>query len=99
MYHAITCHYSTFIYEKDVIAWVGAEMPFHHIHDVSAQLQGAEALPMVLIVIIVALLISRIGQGFAICVWRRYGNCQPWGSMINNWNMPARASHRIDRVY
>jgi hypothetical protein len=21
MYHAITCHYSTFIYEKDGIAW------------------------------------------------------------------------------
>ena len=51
-------------------------MPFHHIHDVSAQLQGAEASLMVLIVIIVALLISRIGQGFAICVRQRYGNCQ-----------------------
>ena len=50
-------------------------MLFHHIHDVSAQLQGAEASPMVLIVIIVTLLISRIEQGFAICVRQRWYDC------------------------
>ena len=73
-------------------------MPFHHFDDVSMQLQGAEGSLMILIVIIVALLISRFGQGLAICVWWQNCNCQSWG-MIDDRNIFASTSHHIDGVY
>ena len=73
-------------------------MPFHHFDDVSVQLQGAEGSLMILIVIIVALLISRFRQGFVICVWWQYCDCQSWG-MIDDGNIFASTYHHIDGVY